>query len=152
MALHAASSCLVVLVPCNQVPCLSLVSQQSPIDLPLYLTLHANVGNVSVVTSQGKQGGTLARDTNSFLMTWGHSNLTLNGHVYKSVQVHAHHPSEHTIHGKQYPLEVHFVFADTASNLAVVGASSLTLARLPNAFWAVAVEADGAAIHDDVVG
>ncbi|MDA3872435.1 MAG: carbonic anhydrase [Kiritimatiellae bacterium] len=36
-------------------------------------------------------------------------------------QFHVHVPSEHTIDGKAYPMEIHFVHADSRGRLAVVG-------------------------------
>ncbi|WP_281557876.1 carbonic anhydrase [Thalassomonas sp. RHCl1] len=36
-------------------------------------------------------------------------------------QFHFHSPSENTINGKSYPLEMHFVHADPSGNLAVIG-------------------------------
>ncbi|MEQ8404113.1 MAG: carbonic anhydrase family protein [Oceanicaulis sp.] len=47
--------------------------------------------------------------------------LTLNGTEYSLIQFHFHAGSEHTIDGEQYPLEVHFVHASEAGELAVVG-------------------------------
>jgi carbonic anhydrase len=35
--------------------------------------------------------------------------LMVDGDQYNFAQFHFHSPSEHTINGKQYPLEVHFV-------------------------------------------
>jgi carbonic anhydrase len=40
---------------------------------------------------------------------------------YQLKQFHFHTPSEHTIHGENYPAEVHFVHKDDKGNLAVVG-------------------------------
>lgn len=40
---------------------------------------------------------------------------------YKLVQVHFHTPSEETIYGVPYPMVAHFVHADHAGNLAVLG-------------------------------
>jgi carbonic anhydrase len=41
---------------------------------------------------------------------------------YNFLQFHFHSPSEHTLDGKQYPLEVHFVHQKVgASDLAVFG-------------------------------
>jgi carbonic anhydrase len=37
------------------------------------------------------------------------------------MQFHFHHPSEHTINGASFPMEVHFVHANAAGNLAVMG-------------------------------
>jgi carbonic anhydrase len=47
--------------------------------------------------------------------------LTAPGGSYKLVQFHFHRPSEHLINGKSYPMEVHFVHANAAGGLAVVG-------------------------------
>lgn len=51
----------------------------------------------------------------------GHNTLTLEGGEYELKQFHFHTPSENTILGKQFPLEVHFVHANTKGELAVVG-------------------------------
>lgn len=47
--------------------------------------------------------------------------LTLDGKKYKLLQFHFHHPSEHTIKGKRYPMEIHFVHQDSEKRLAVLG-------------------------------
>lgn len=47
--------------------------------------------------------------------------VRLNGKDYALKQFHFHHPSEHTIDGKSFPLEVHFVHAAADGDLAVVG-------------------------------
>jgi carbonic anhydrase len=44
-----------------------------------------------------------------------------NGRNFRLAQFHFHHPSEHTINGASFPMEVHFVHANTAGNLAVIG-------------------------------
>ncbi len=49
------------------------------------------------------------------------SRITVDGHQYDLKQFHFHHPSEHTIAGVTYPLEMHLVHADADGNLAVVG-------------------------------
>ncbi|MEM9449919.1 MAG: carbonic anhydrase family protein [Cyanobacteria bacterium P01_E01_bin.6] len=50
------------------------------------------------------------------------SRLMLDGQSYDLVQFHFHHPSEHTVDGKHYPMEMHVVHqnSDTGA-LAVVG-------------------------------
>jgi carbonic anhydrase len=48
------------------------------------------------------------------------SHLILDDETYQLVQFHFHHPSEHTIDGVAYPLEVHFVHKGPAG-LAVLG-------------------------------
>jgi carbonic anhydrase len=47
--------------------------------------------------------------------------LTIGDTNYELIQFHFHAPSEHTIHGKHYPMEVHFVHKSSSGNLAVVG-------------------------------
>lgn len=49
------------------------------------------------------------------------STITVDGHAYKLVQFHFHTPSENQIESKAFPLEAHFVHADTDGNLAVIG-------------------------------
>jgi len=49
------------------------------------------------------------------------SKLIANGKSYDLLQFHYHHVSEHTIHGKHYPLEVHYVHSAADGKLAVVG-------------------------------
>jgi len=50
----------------------------------------------------------------------GHNNITFHDHTYFLLEFHFHSPSEHFLNGVQYPLEVHFVHADAASNYAVL--------------------------------
>jgi len=47
--------------------------------------------------------------------------LVLDSAAYQMKQVHFHAPSENTINGKSYPLEAHFVHADSKGNLTVIG-------------------------------
>lgn len=47
--------------------------------------------------------------------------LTVGDDRYSLLQFHAHDPSEHTIDGRSYPLEIHFVHQNEAGQLAVVG-------------------------------
>jgi len=47
--------------------------------------------------------------------------LTLGGEAYTMVQFHLHHPAEHRINGRSYPLEVHLVHRSERGGLTVVG-------------------------------
>ena len=47
--------------------------------------------------------------------------LTIGDTHYELIQFHFHSPSEHTVQGKQYPMEMHFVHKSPAGTLAVVG-------------------------------
>jgi carbonic anhydrase len=49
------------------------------------------------------------------------SSLTIGDETYQLAQFHFHTPSEHTINGKSYDMEVHFVHKDAQGHLAVVG-------------------------------
>lgn len=57
--------------------------------------------------------------------------LTVGKDKYDLVQFHFHHPSEHLIGGKHFPMEVHFVHRNAAGTLAVIGV--LMTAGKPNA-------------------
>lgn len=49
------------------------------------------------------------------------STMTMGGQTYNLVQFHFHTPSEHTINGKRYDMELHLVHKNAAGDLAVVG-------------------------------
>ncbi len=49
------------------------------------------------------------------------STLQSGSNVYALLQLHFHHPSEHLIGGKSFPMEAHFVHRNREGNLAVVG-------------------------------
>ncbi|PHQ94334.1 MAG: carbonate dehydratase [Pseudoalteromonas sp.] len=49
------------------------------------------------------------------------SSLQSEGAEYDLLQFHFHSPSEHTLNGKSFPLEVHFVHKAQDGTLAVVG-------------------------------
>ncbi|KAI3694494.1 hypothetical protein L1987_77459 [Smallanthus sonchifolius] len=63
-----------------------------------------NKGHNLVVQWQGDAGG-----------------IEVNGSTYKLVQCHWHTPSEHTIDGKRYDAELHFVHSNDQKQLAVIG-------------------------------
>ena len=46
--------------------------------------------------------------------------MTVGDKRYELKQFHFHHPSEETIRGKQFSLELHLVYSDANGNLAVV--------------------------------
>ena len=47
--------------------------------------------------------------------------LTVGGRAYQLVQYHFHAPSEHTVNGRQFPMEMHLVHTSADGQLAVVG-------------------------------
>ena len=48
------------------------------------------------------------------------SSISVGGHKYALKQFHFHRPSEETVNGKGYEMELHLVHADEEGNLAVV--------------------------------
>lgn len=87
---------------------------------PLNFTYPAGV-NYSIVARPGGHPGFQVKyaDANSL------GTIMVDGAVHKLLQLHYHAPSEHTVNGKQYPLEVHFVHqkigSTGAADLAVLG-------------------------------
>jgi len=49
------------------------------------------------------------------------STIDIDRHTYALVQFHFHTPSEHSIAGEHYPLELHLVHKDVDGKLAVIG-------------------------------
>jgi carbonic anhydrase len=45
----------------------------------------------------------------------------ISGQRFELLQFHFHHPSEHVLDGKSFPLEVHFVHRNATGQLAVLG-------------------------------
>lgn len=98
-----------------------LGARQSPINIvtksavPAHLPkieFHYNVANVVTLDHDDNQTLTGAQ-TGNF--------ISIGGVRYFIHDIHAHTPSEHTINGNSYPLELHFVHESAAGQLAVVG-------------------------------
>lgn len=49
------------------------------------------------------------------------SSMSIEGQQYDLLQFHFHAPSEHTVDGKAFPMEAHFVHKDSHGGLAVIG-------------------------------
>ena len=102
-------------------------TQQSPIDL----TAAVPIENVSLERRLGEM--VLAADQRATVMDIinnGHTiqvtnnapmSVDLDGTIYELVQYHFHAPSEHTINGNYFPLEIHFVHKSAEGELAVLG-------------------------------
>lgn len=93
--------------------------QQSPIDLSSALSATVDVPHPTWIPARGgmviNTGKTIQVDVSNA------GGITLDGIDYTLKQFHFHHPSEHTIDGKQVPLELHLVHAGKDGSLAVVG-------------------------------
>jgi carbonic anhydrase len=52
----------------------------------------------------------------------GNDTLSIGGEAFTLLQYHFHSPSEHTVDGKHFPMEMHLVHRSADKKLAVVGA------------------------------
>jgi carbonic anhydrase len=65
---------------------------------------------------------TLAHDGHTIRMDYAAGSALENGRGrYELTQLHFHAPSEHTVDGKAFPMELHLVHKDPEGHLAVVG-------------------------------
>ena len=83
----------------------------------------------------------------------GESSLDLDGGHFRLIQFHFHAPSEHTLDGRRFPMELHAVHQSPSGELAVVGvfiesgAPHPTVAKL----WEHIPEDDGLVDHHENV-
>lgn len=126
-------------------------AQQSPIDLAGALTASVDAPHPHWVPAHG---GTVINNGHTIQVDVSNGGgMALNGKDYALKQFHFHHPSEHTIDGKHFPLEVHFVHASNDGDLAVVGVMFAEGASNPSldAIWATAPGREGkAAVAFDI--
>ena len=107
---------------------------QSPIDI------EPKAGTASAITFRYKPTAATIIDTGHGLQVnlAPGSSIEIGGHPYALVQLQFHGPSEHTIAGEHYPLEVQLMHRDEAGKLAMIsvlydaGAESRPL----DALWA----------------
>jgi carbonic anhydrase len=93
--------------------------QQSPIDLSGAMVATVDTPHPKWIPVHG---GTVVNNGHTIQVDVGNAGgIRLNGVDYSLKQFHFHHPSEHTIDGKSFPLEVHLVHASAEGKLAVVG-------------------------------
>lgn len=97
----------------------SIGGQQSPINIAE--TIKAQLQPLKIAWGKTAEsvvnnGHTIQVDMpdGSTLSAGGSGNFSLK-------QFHFHRPSEHTVNGANFPMEVHFVHANAAGNLAVIG-------------------------------
>jgi carbonic anhydrase len=93
-------------------------SQQSPIDIGS--TVRANLPRLYIAWK--KRVDTIVNNGHTIQVNVAEgSTLTVDKERYKLVQFHFHRPSEHTVGGKSFPMEVHFVHQAPSGALGVVG-------------------------------
>ncbi len=95
-------------------------SQQSPIDLTN--GVRAEMDAVSIQWKAVKLGSIVNNGHTIQVNAPNTGHMELDGSRHDLVQFHFHHRSEHTVDGKRFPMEVHFVHkAAMADGLAVIG-------------------------------
>ncbi|XP_066334892.1 alpha carbonic anhydrase 7-like [Miscanthus floridulus] len=96
--------------------------QQSPIDI---VTKQAvpNAHLDSLNRTYGAVSATLINDGHDITLEFGGKvgTITVNGKVYNFDKMHWHSPSDHTINGQRFPLELHLVHKSADGALAVIG-------------------------------
>jgi len=99
-------------------PC-SAGIQQSPVDLTGAMIASVDTPHPHWLPVKGgmvvNNGHTIQVDVD------GAGGVKLDGADYALKQFHFHHPSEHTIDGRSFPLELHLVHASAEGRLAVIG-------------------------------
>jgi carbonic anhydrase len=91
--------------------------QQSPIDLELKATKASPIDFHYQPTA-----ATVIDNGHTIQVNFAPgSAIEIDGASYQLVQFHVHTPSEHTVAGDRFPLEVHLVHKDGEGKLAVVG-------------------------------
>ncbi|RAI40868.1 carbonic anhydrase [Rhodoplanes roseus] len=107
----------------------TLGSQQSPIDIDH--TIRAELAPLEI--KWAPQAATIVNNGHTIQVNAAPgSTLSLGGDTYKLLQFHFHRPSEHTVDGQSFPMEVHFVHQNAAGGLAVVGVLMKTGAANPS--------------------
>jgi carbonic anhydrase len=99
-------------------PCSAGV-QQSPVDLAG--ALPASIAGPTPQWIPARGGKVINNGHTIQVDVGGAGGIELDGVKYALKQFHFHHPSEHTIDGKAFPLELHLVHAADDGRLAVVG-------------------------------
>ncbi len=93
---------------------------QSPIDIDTNNTVKSDLPDIQihsepVIFKLVNNGHTIQADPAPG------NYIIFEGDRYDLLQFHYHSLSEHTVNGKHFPAEFHFVYKDTAGGLAVIG-------------------------------
>ena len=94
------------------------VERQSPVDITEYTTggapdlSFAYTNHAKYLTNTGEFVKVLYEDAGS---------IELDGQTYQLAEAHTHNPSEHTIDGESFALEMHLVHKRESGEIAVVG-------------------------------
>lgn len=102
---------------------------QSPIDIVPNMSVSATLPTLEVnwkpfepeIVSSGFEPKIVDNGHTVQVNAKGAGGVMLDGVSYELLQFHFHHQSEHTIDGKHFPMEVHFVHKSKEGNLLVIG-------------------------------
>ncbi|KAH1090536.1 hypothetical protein J1N35_017793 [Gossypium stocksii] len=94
--------------------------KQSPIDIG---TVQVNSELGELQRNYRSAQAILKNRTEDVAVVWSGDagSITINGTTYRVVNCHWHSPSEHTINGTRFPLEIHIVHRSPQNKTAVVG-------------------------------
>ena len=92
--------------------------QQSPVDL--IEAVPAGSGSLDIQW-QPTQSGVVDNGHTIQVNVAEGSSISLEGRRFSLLQFHFHLPSEHTVDGESFPMEVHFVHQSGEGDLAVIG-------------------------------
>jgi carbonic anhydrase len=95
--------------------------QQSPIDLPKAGGKSKGAAALKMTYEPVPLAITNNGHTLQVASAGGASSVTIGGEKYDLAQFHFHAPSEHTVAGKPFDMELHLVHKNAAGKLAVVG-------------------------------
>jgi len=95
---------------------------QSPIDIKTADLIHAALPQIETHYSTSLTNLPYSYDGHTVQVPIPPGNyITVAGHRYDLVQIHFHYPSEHTVDGWVYSMELHLVHRDAQGNLLVLG-------------------------------
>ena len=94
------------------------MDQQSPVDITGYTT----GGEPALSFEYGGQADHLANTGEFVKVSYEDGGgIALDGAAYQLAEAHTHNPSEHTIDGERFALEMHLVHRGESGEIAVVG-------------------------------
>ncbi|CAD6258221.1 unnamed protein product [Miscanthus lutarioriparius] len=103
-------------------PMFGVGKQQSPIDIVTKQAIpNANLDSLNI--TYGAVSATLINDGHDITLAFGGKvgTITVNGKVYNFDKMHWHSPSDHTINGQRFPLELQLVHKSADGTVAVIG-------------------------------
>jgi len=86
--------------------------EQSPIDFFDHETIQGDEELSELVFNYACVPASLENNGHSMQVNFSPGTLQIDGRLLRLMQLHFHTPSEHTINGKRYPMEMHLVHKD----------------------------------------